>query len=51
MVKDRLDLVCNPNNKSISDLYVSPVSFPNGAEIFIHDIKAKYEKSRDYNER
>lgn len=51
MVKDRLDLVCDPKHKSIHDLYVQPVSFPNGVELFIHDIKARYEKSRDLNER
>ncbi|KRX03411.1 hypothetical protein PPERSA_02790 [Pseudocohnilembus persalinus] len=51
MVKNQLDLVCNPNNGNINDLYIQPVSFPNGVEQFIHDIKAKYEKSRDLNER
>lgn len=51
VIKDKLDLIVTGKHKTISDLYVQPVSFPQGAEQFIDDIKFRGAESADFQEK
>ena len=48
IVKDDLDLVVDPNANNISDLYVSPVSFPKMLEEHLTRFAANEEETHEY---
>lgn len=51
VIKDKLDLIVTGKHKTIADLYVQPVSFPQGAEQFIDDVRYKGVDSNDSQEK
>lgn len=51
MVKNRLDIVVSPDANTISDLFVQPVSFPQAAEKYLHDLKIRSPGKKDEMER
>jgi NADH dehydrogenase (ubiquinone) 1 alpha subcomplex subunit 9 len=51
IIKSELDLVVSPKAKTIADLYVQPVSFPQGVAKFYDENKASYLKTKDELER
>ncbi|KAL4488781.1 hypothetical protein ABPG72_016434 [Tetrahymena utriculariae] len=51
VIKDKLDLVVTGKHKTISDLYVQPVSFPQGAEQFIDDVRFRGVETHDNLEK
>jgi len=51
VIKDKLDLIVSGKHKTIADLYVQPVSFPQGAEQFVDDIKFRGVETLDSHEK
>lgn len=51
VIKDKLDLIVSGKHKTISDLYIQPVSFPQGAEQFIDDVRFRGAETADFQEK
>ncbi len=51
VLKNDIDIVVNKGAKTISDLYVRPVSFPQGVEPLLQDKKSRHMTGRDYMEK
>lgn len=51
VIKDKLDLIVSGKHKTIEDLYIQPVSFPQGAEQFIDDVRFRGAETADFQEK
>jgi len=51
MIKNKLDLVVSPGAKNISDLYITPVAFPQAIEKYLNDHKVRSPGKKDEHER
>lgn len=51
MLKAKTDLVVSPGAKTISDLYVTPVAFPQAIEKYLNDHKVRVPGKKDEHER
>lgn len=51
MIKGKLDLTVSPGAKTISDLFVQPVSFPQAVEKYLNDHKLRSPGKKDEMER
>lgn len=51
IIKENIDLVVSPSANTIKDLYVQPVSFPQGIEKHLTDYKARFPYRKDEMER
>lgn len=51
MIKGKLDQVVSPGAKSISDLFVQPVAFPQAVEKYLNDHKLRSPGKKDEMER
>lgn len=51
MIKDKIDIVVSPGAKTIHDLYVQPITFPQAIEKYLDDKKARFPSGKDQLER
>lgn len=51
IIKHSIDITVSEGANTIDDLYVRPVSLPNGIKKYVHDLRARYDGDKDLDER